>query len=242
MSRTTPPLHDSADTAPAAGLAGLRKMSTTAGVGLGEYRAVNGFAVTSLVLGVASWMSWLHPLLYILPAAAMAFGVVSFLQIRRSNGTQGGLMLAVAGIVLAVVLGGWSLVNDLRHRAEIRQYRGEIATFMRDFGEVLSREDYDAAYAMTHPNFQSEVDLDRFRNTMTRHQASAGGVQGASSNALAQFTFPASGPPTAEAMLIVEMGRGEPLRQPVRLVRTPEGWRLLEFGVWFPRQFQMPVE
>src|SRR5688572_4627060 len=86
----------------AAGLARLRKMSTTAGVGLGEYRAVNGLAVASLVLGVASWMSWLHPLLFLLPVLALVLGVIAMVQIRGSEGTQSGIVLAGLGILLGL--------------------------------------------------------------------------------------------------------------------------------------------
>lgn len=56
----------------------------------------NGFAVTSLVLGIL-WIFWLGSVL------ALVFGYIAKSQINASGGAQGGRGLAIAGIVLGFV-------------------------------------------------------------------------------------------------------------------------------------------
>lgn len=218
------------------GLARLHKMSTTAGVALGEYSAVNALAVTSLVLGVASWMVWLHPLLYLAPMGAIALGLVAILQIRRSNGTQSGTGLAGLGILLAIALGGWALAGDLRQRKRTAADRTEISVMLEQFGSALAAGDYDAAYQFTSENFRREIDAETFRNGMAAESSRLGGIRGATSNQLARVMEDDAGNATAEAMLVVELPGPDPLRQQVSLVREEQGWRILEFEAWFPRQ------
>ena len=55
----------------------------------------NGLAVASMVLGIV-WVYWIGSIL------ALVFGYVAKGQIKRSNGTQTGRGMAIAGIVL-----GW---------------------------------------------------------------------------------------------------------------------------------------
>jgi Domain of unknown function (DUF4190) len=55
----------------------------------------NGFAIASMVLGII-WIYWIGSIL------ALVFGYIARSQIRRSQGTQGGDGMAMAGIVL-----GW---------------------------------------------------------------------------------------------------------------------------------------
>lgn len=63
-------------------------------------RRTNGFAVAALVLGLSAW--WIYGLGSIL---AIIFGHIAVHQINRSNGTQGGKGMAIAGLVL-----GWIVV------------------------------------------------------------------------------------------------------------------------------------
>jgi hypothetical protein len=55
----------------------------------------NGLAIASLVLGIC-WVYWVGSIL------AVIFGHVALAQIARSNGTQNGRGMAIAGLVL-----GW---------------------------------------------------------------------------------------------------------------------------------------
>lgn len=216
-------------------LAHLRKMSATAGVALGEYRAVNVLAVTALVLGVASWMSLLHPLLYLLPVCAIAIGAIALLQIRRSNGTQSGAVLAGLGALLALALGGWALASNLSGHYQVERHRGEISQMIDEFGAELAQSDFDAAYHFTSVNFRREITPEQFRNDMSLESQRLGGIRRASTNELARITKDASGNTSAQAMMMIEIGYPEPLRQQVTLVKEEDGWRIQEFEAWFPR-------
>jgi uncharacterized membrane protein len=60
----------------------------------------NGLAIASLVLGIV-WIYWIGSIL------AIVFGHVALSQIKKSNGTQSGRGMAIAGLVLgylAIVL------------------------------------------------------------------------------------------------------------------------------------------
>ncbi len=208
-------------------------MSTTAGVGLGEYRAVNGLAVTALVLGIASWMSWLHPMLFLLPLLGVMFGVLAIVQVRRSNGTQSGGGLATAGMILSLGLGGWAMLALMGERAELRNNRAEIAELAEGFGIALAAGNFDAAYDLTDVNFQRRVTREAFRTVLTGEQARLRGIRGAGTNNRARITTLPDSPATAEAVLDVETGLGQPLRQNVGLIRREEGWRFTELPAWF---------
>jgi hypothetical protein len=236
MSQSTPPASPTSAPENAAGLARLHKMSTTAGVGLGEYRAVNGLAVTSLVLGIASWMSWLHPMLFLLPVVGVVMGVLAIVQIRRSSGTQSGIGLAGTGIVLSMLLGGWAFTVSAGERHRVIEHRREIDAVAVEFGEALAAADYARAYRLTDTNFQREISLERFVSVFSSESGRLGGFHGAASNSLARVVVPEEGPPTAEARLIIQIGLPDPFSQTVRLVRREEGWRFTEFEAWFPRQ------
>ena len=216
-------------------LAHLRKMTATAGVALGEYRAVNVLAVTSLVLGVASWMSLLHPLLFLLPIGGVCLALIAVMQIRRSNGTQSGRALAAIGLLLALGLGGWALASNLASHSSAERHRDEIRTMLNGFGTALAAADYETAYTFTSANFRREIDLDRFRSEMSLEVERLGGIRGTSTNELARVTQDAAGVATAEAILLVDVGFAEPLRQEINLVHEEGGWRIQEFQVWFPR-------
>src|SRR3954451_9896103 len=88
----TPPTSSAPGAAPVDDdpLAHLHKMSTTAGLGSGDYVAVNGTAVFALLVGVASALALMSEVLLILPLVAFVAGFMAWGQIRHSNGTQTG--------------------------------------------------------------------------------------------------------------------------------------------------------
>src|SRR5207249_5999139 len=88
-------------------LAHLHKMSTTAGLGSGDYVAVNGTAVFALMLGVASALALMTEVLLIIPLVCVIASVIAWGQIRHSNGTQTGKRLVIAALVLGLGLGGF---------------------------------------------------------------------------------------------------------------------------------------
>src|SRR3954466_7577741 len=82
-------------------LAHLHKMSTTTGLGSGDYVAVNAAAIFCVITGLASALALLDNLLLILPLACVVGGVVALRQISQSNGTQTGRGLVLLGLLCA---------------------------------------------------------------------------------------------------------------------------------------------
>ena len=239
MSPPTPP-PTAADSSPpvrpaASGLAGLAAMSTTAGVGVQEYKAINPFAVASLVTGMASALVWLHPLLYALPVLSVAFGAWAIARIRASNGTEGGTWLAVAGLVLGIGFGGVLAARELRSGGMERTARLEIEETFGTLGQALAEGRHADAYALMAPAFREEVPPEEFDARLTAITGGPGSVTGAHSNGLAQVEVDPEGRATAQALLIVEFAdRPEPSRLPAMLERTPDGWRIRRMLIWFP--------
>src|SRR3954454_16156428 len=110
------------DDAPDA-LAGLHKMSTTAGITSQEYVAINIPAIVALVLGLASVVAVLNPVLLVVPLAAIVTAFAALSQIRASNGTQTGRPFAILGIVLALAIGGYVLARALVDRYQSKADR-----------------------------------------------------------------------------------------------------------------------
>src|SRR5436309_9385705 len=84
-------------------LSHLHKMSTTAGLGSTDYVAVNGIAVTTIFMGLASSLALLDITLLAIPVATVVLAIVALRQIANSNGTQTGRALAWGGMVLAML-------------------------------------------------------------------------------------------------------------------------------------------
>ena len=108
MSNTTGPSGNTnlTDTRTDPAMKALYHMSRTAGVGLGDYAAINVLAVVGLIVGIACFLLLIFGdslIMLVLPAAALIVCVVAILQIRNSNGTQVGTGLAAAGIALGLV-------------------------------------------------------------------------------------------------------------------------------------------
>ncbi len=62
----------------------------------GNSATVNGFAITSMVLGIV-WVYWIGSIL------AVVFGHVAMKQIKESDGAQSGRGMAIAGLALGYV-------------------------------------------------------------------------------------------------------------------------------------------
>src|SRR6476646_9155703 len=98
---TTPPGADP--------LAGLHKMSTTAGVTNLDYVAVNQTAIAAVLIGLLSVVSFFGHLLLVIPVVGVIFAIVALRQISNSNGTQTGKGLALLALLLCLGLGGTAI-------------------------------------------------------------------------------------------------------------------------------------
>ena len=143
-------------------LAGLYRMSTTAGVSTQEYVAINPTAIAALILGCGSVLVLLTDMFLVVPAAGVVCGLVAINQIRKSNRTQTGIVLAALGLLLSLVIGGgkagYDAVTALRTTADERQ----IATLMHQLGDDLAARNYEKAYARFDDRFRERVSLATF--------------------------------------------------------------------------------
>jgi hypothetical protein len=143
-------------------ITGLYKMSTTAGLGTTEYVAINGAAVTSMILGFASWLANFANVLMIIPLVAVVFGVIGLRQISHSSGTQGGRLIAWGGILLALGFGGWVLGQQVRETVVHRNDEQALVRLIGQFDAAVKAGDVNKAYALFHPDFQRRVNIDQF--------------------------------------------------------------------------------
>ncbi|MEM8872686.1 MAG: DUF4190 domain-containing protein [Planctomycetota bacterium] len=194
------------------GIAGLAKMSTTAGLGH-EYRAVSAVAVTALSVAVVGLSALLVDALLILPVLALVLGVVALVRIRQSGGTLTGVgvsgaALAIGGLVLVVagssVFGRWS------------QQRGDTARIEETIGELrsaLTRDDYATAYTHTAPRFRDRFPASFFSNVFDGMQGEFGNLTDLQTTGLIRFDESEQGIRYAQTQLIFTVeNREDPLR------------------------------
>lgn len=182
-------------------LAHLFTMSTTSAAAATEYAAINTTSVIALLLGLASVVALYDWLLLVVPLVAVIVGVVAWVQIGRSNGTQTGRGMALAGIALGLLLGALVGVRAAADAARTRSDRREIAQLISTVGQKVSAGDYDGAYALFSDKFKSYVTREQFAQTWSGMQAdpAAGRIQSFTWNGRAEFDKTAAGVEVAGA-------------------------------------------
>jgi hypothetical protein len=143
-------------------LASLHKMSTTAGVSSQEYVAINIPSIIAPVLGLASLVAVLNPVLLVVPLAAIVTAVAALRQIRESNGTQTGRAFAWIGIALSLAIGGFVFAGAVAKQFQNRADRQAIISKMEELGRLLHGRQYEQAYAMFSPRFQNRINRATF--------------------------------------------------------------------------------
>jgi len=177
-------------------LSHLHKMSTTAGLGSGEYVAVNGAAVFAVLLGLASALTLLDEVLLVVPLTAIIVGIVAWRQINHSNGTQTGKGLVALSLALSLGFGGFVVAKETTRGIRTRDDRAAINRTVKEFGEKIKANDMAGAYAMFTDSFHQAVDAQTFNQRMAMlHESEIfGKLKDAEWNGLADFqTDPASG-------------------------------------------------
>ncbi|MDB5297501.1 MAG: hypothetical protein JWO31_3484 [Phycisphaerales bacterium] len=218
--------------APRSGIERLAKMSTTAGVGTGDYAALNnlaiiGFAV-ALLLGGLAFLSWL---MLGIPAAALVCGVVALRQIGQSNGTQTGRFWAWGAVVISLgilgfVVGGWAVQN-----VKTKPDREAILAAVGAFDKAMADGDPAAAYRLTSPAFQQRVTEKQWVGTFAEFERvpELGAVTGVSWNGVpVLFDDPVENqPPTASVTVLFKYRKGgDPGRVPVGFSKTDGKWTI----------------
>ena len=198
MTQTQPPPSPSPSQTPAQDdpLARLHKMSTTAGLGSGDYVAVNGAAVATVLLGLASALVLLEEFLLIIPLACIIVAIIAWRQIHNSNGTQAGKALIAIGVVCALGFGGFVVAREATEGIRTREDRAAIAALITEIGEKTRAGEYQALYERTSERFRQNVTREEFdqRLVSIRESDIYGKLTNTTWNGLAEFyTDPGTG-------------------------------------------------
>jgi len=147
-------------------LSHLHKMSTTAGLGSGEYVAVNGAAVFALLLGLASALTLLDEVLLIIPLTAFIVAIIGWRQINESNGTQTGKGLIAIALLCALGFGGFVVARETTRGLRTRDDRAAVNRTVLEFGDKIKAGDMTGAYGLFSDRFRQTVDTERFNRQM----------------------------------------------------------------------------
>lgn len=224
-------------------LSKLHKMSRTAGLGDSQYVAVNGLAVAAVIFGLGSALVVLNPILLIVPAVAVVLGVFALVQIRNSNGTQTGRILAWLGIVLAV---GAAVLLGTSHVLRIlntRQDEQQLAQLISDFGADVNARKYDAAHARLSSRLAQAWPDDKFAARMNLIQDSPnyGPIKSMKWNERAAFEVePRTGEQVGVSVAVVQREKGDEDRQEMKFVKENGQWKLDGIPMMLPVEQPAP--
>jgi hypothetical protein len=156
----------------------LYRMSRTAGLGSGDYVAINNTSILALILGLAGVLSMLYPLLLIISAAALVCGIMALLQIRSSNGTQSGRTFAILGILLALGLGGLAGAKLALAGIETHREEAAIDDLVQRLSGLLVARKYDEAYQSCFSvGFKGQFTQQEFVDRWRPFERYAGGIK-----------------------------------------------------------------
>jgi hypothetical protein len=215
-------------------LAHLHKMSTTAGLGSGDYVAVNGTALFALILGLFSFLAFFSEMLLIVPLASIVASVIAFRQINRSNGTQTGRWLIVLGLLAAIGCGGTVLLLSATQGLRTRADRETIAKVTADVAQKVKEGNTQGAYDLFSDRFHQRVTPKAFEDRLKLLQSYYGPLQSIAWNGLAEFNDDdTSGIRVAAVSLQFNFQKG-PLRDRATLRKADDKWVIENLPDLFP--------
>ncbi len=228
-------------------LSKLHKMSTTAGLGSGDYVAVNIVAVVAALLGVASILSKLSNALLVIPIIGLVCGVVAIIQIGRSNGTQTGRGLAVIGLLLSLGFAWFVIFQQISEYFRTQQDQQAIASLISEFGEKAKTKDYPSAYELFDGDFHDRVPLDKFKSRMGFFETPQaldlyGGLSNVEWNGRLAFEQDArTGSLIAGGVALMNFSKkGEPFRQACYFRKVGTKWKIDSLPDLFPVEKAAP--
>ena len=224
---TTPPGADP--------LAGLHKMSTTAGVTNLDYVAVNHTAIAAVCLGLLSALSFFGHLLLVIPVLGVIFAVVALRQIAGSNGTQTGRGLAVLALLLCLGLGGTAIGMEAYSAMRVRGDENAVAATLSKAGNFIREHKYKEAYELFDPEFRKRVSLDDFATRWQAIQAgSLGEIEAFEWNGVTPIFENSQGSRNAGTKLRIKFNKGFDDRFDVVLREENGGWLIYRLESFFP--------
>jgi hypothetical protein len=221
-------------------LAHLHHMSTTAGLGSGEYVAINPTAVFSLIVGLASALCLFEEtILLFIPLIGVISAIAALRQIARSSGTQTGRALAVVGLVLSIGFGGWVIYRKATEQSRQSADRNAIHQVIRQYGELIRDGKFDQAYGLFSPRFTNRVPLQTFTDRMkfVQETPSYGKLKNADWNKLVEFeNNTADGSVMAVASILLNFEKAPDIRQNAYFRKDAGEWRIEDLPDMFPME------
>lgn len=236
-----------ADTRTDPAMKALYHMSRTAGVGLGDYAAINVLSVVGFLLGFACFLLLVFNdslMMLALPVIALVTCAAAIYQVRDSNGTQVGNGWAFGGVALALLFGGINLFSHVNVARTESAYRSELQSLVGKLAnDATTRSSIPAAYGLFHPRFQEMVKPESFERTLalrTGHNANDPLANIALGDNVIFDTVPETKIVQATALLVIQ-GRqkdedGKPLQAstPIQFRRDENDvWKIYAIPEWF---------
>jgi len=158
-------------------------------------------------------------------------------QIRHSNGTQGGKGLAILGILLSLALAGSVAAANIVDWSRQHEDEAKVNQVLDQLGKYVAAGEYDKAYQFFSPDFQGILKPDVFKVQLQQYQQYFGKIEGMSSNDRFLFLPTTEGIPTAQTQAMVRFqkpttnttqptGSLEPRRVPTALFKINGQWRI----------------
>jgi hypothetical protein len=243
MSPTTPQTESTAEPDP---FLRLHKMSTTAGLGSGDYVAINGTALAALLLGIASSLVlWGNLLFLVIPVVGILCAILAFRQISASNGTQTGKGLAVLGLLLSLGMGGGYSGETILQTIRNNKEQQDVIALLQQFGNFIRDSKYEQAYDLCDDHFRARVTKSFFVETWKQANGSSirGGITGATWNGLLKFEDdPLTGQRQASGIILLSFEKIPAReRQTVIFSRIDDSWRIDAMPDVFPLDTAAPA-
>ena len=219
-------------------IAALHRMSTTAGVGSQDYVAINNLAIAAALLGLGTALAFVHVFFVILGLAGIVCGTIAILQIRNSNGTQGGKALGWLGIVLSVALAGVFAASSAAAWTREQEDRHQIDDVIVQLGKAVMAGDYSKAHSLFDEDFRKRWPLAPFETKWKEYQNPdfAGKLTEMYGNNQFSFFSNANGNPLADTQAVVRFEKSTNSgRFLMRFRKYEEGWKIISMEIFDAR-------
>lgn len=173
----------------------LHHMSTTAGMGAGDYVEINPMAIASVALALLSlWGIAFTPFL-LLGALGLLAGAFSLIKIHYSNGTQGGKMIAGVGILLSLAISGGEGGRQYIQYAKTERDSQAMRLVAQQLGQALVKKDMVKARNLFCEGFKQIVSQEQFNEILAGiYQINTfGEFQGMEANGPCKFAMSGDG-------------------------------------------------
>lgn len=111
-----------------------------------DYRPVSGWAVAAVLLGLASILALVHPLLWCVPMAGLTVSLIALRRIDRPEVRLLGRKAALVGLAFSVIYGVAAPVRLVSHNLWLKTRAERLGD---DFVDALKAHKIDDAFAMT---------------------------------------------------------------------------------------------